>query len=130
MNRNKCLGCGIKLQYNAPTLPGYIPPAKQGEARLCQRCYQLRHYGRLRGRVTGEAALESVQNALRGSEVLLVVVDLFDPEGSLPKKWSTRFTLPVVLVANKADLLPPRTPWAEMEAWFVTLWRTRFPAAE
>ena len=130
MNRNKCLGCGVKLQYEAEDLPGYIPSEKQGEAVLCQRCFQLRHYGRIRGRVTGETALQAVRHALRESELLLVVVDLFDPEGSLPQEWATLFTRPAVLVVNKADLLPPRTPWTEMEAWFGAMWRARFPAAE
>ncbi|HBT16812.1 MAG TPA: hypothetical protein DEB05_07645 [Firmicutes bacterium] len=128
MSKKTCLGCGMTLQYENPSLPGYIPPEKQKKALICQRCYQIRHYGKLKTeKVTDNNALESVRTAIRSSDLILLVVDVFDPEGSLPAHWRNLFTLPVVMVINKADLLPVKTPWDEIEEWFKTLWERKFP---
>nr|WP_231133154.1 GTPase RsgA [Capillibacterium thermochitinicola] len=48
----------------------------------------------------------------------------------MPVAWARLFALPVLIVVNKADLLPERTPWAEMTAWFRALWARRFPGVE
>ena len=76
-------------------------------------------------RLTGE-----IQTALKKSDLILLVTDVFDPEGSMPVAWARLFTLPVLIVVNKADLLPERTPWAEMATWFQDLWTRRFPERE
>ncbi|NLM37408.1 MAG: GTPase RsgA [Firmicutes bacterium] len=131
MSDKKCPGCGVVLQTEAPDQPGfYQSPEKTGTV-YCQRCFRLRHYGQFKRAAGGETVLDrEIQSALRKSDLILLVTDLFDPEGSMPVAWSRLFTLPVLVVVNKADLLPERTPWAEMAAWFQALWARRFPGAE
>ena len=132
MSNKKCPGCGVILQKNAPDQPGfYIPPEKAGTV-FCQRCFRLRHYGQLEKappmtlpRLTGR-----FKPRLEKSDLILLVTDVFDPEGSMPVRWARLFTLPVLIVVNKADLLPVRTPWAEMATWFQDLWTRRFPERE
>ncbi|HEY8391190.1 MAG TPA: GTPase [Capillibacterium sp.] len=130
MINKKCFGCGILLQTTDPERPGYLPPGKEG-AFFCQRCYRLRHYGRFEAPTGDEAGLaEAIERALAKSDLILMVADVFDPEGSLSLQWTRLLKLPVSLVVNKADLLPARTPWAEMVPWFQALWRRRFPGQE
>ena len=130
MINKKCFGCGVVLQTTDPERPGYLPPGKEG-ALFCQRCYRLRHYGRFAAPADDEAAIfQAIEVALAKSDLILLVADVFDPEGSLPVDWTRLFKLPVCLAVNKADLLPARTPWAEMTPWFQALWQRRFPGHE
>ncbi|NLY90371.1 MAG: GTPase RsgA [Firmicutes bacterium] len=127
MINKKCFGCGILLQSTAPDQPGFLPPGKEG-AFFCQRCYRLRHYGRFEAPADDETAIvKAIEGALAKSDLILLVVDVFDPEGSLPLRWTRLLKLPVFMVINKADLLPARTPWVEMPPWFQALWNRRFP---
>ncbi|HHT48674.1 MAG TPA: GTPase RsgA [Firmicutes bacterium] len=127
MSKKKCLGCGVFLQSVAPERPGYLPPGKEG-AEFCQRCYRLRHYGIFKAGPDDRGTIEqAIGLALAQSDLILLVADLFDPEGSLPVTWLNLLKLPVLLVVNKADLLPERTSWNEMTLWFQKLWNRRFP---
>ena len=130
MIKKKCQGCGILLQSTAPDRPGYLPPGKV-TAKLCQRCFRLRHYGQFKTIADDEAALNRMlQTVVEKSDLILLVVDVFDPEGSMPTRLAPLFKLPVFMVVNKADLLPKHTPWAEMVPWFENLWARRFPGIE
>ena len=110
---------------------------------LCTRCYSLRHYGRIKN-VEAEESLPafdferligrriSLQKFRR--EIVLVVVDLADFDGSLPRE-AIRSLLPgefrnsddvtrryppgfrLVVAANKSDLLPRFATTARLEAW-------------
>jgi ribosome biogenesis GTPase A len=98
---------------------------------LCQRCFRLRHYGQFKAVAGDEAGLnQMLQAVLAKSDLILLVVDVFDPEGSMPTRWASLFKLPVFMVVNKADLLPKHTPWAEMVPWFQNRWAARFPGIE
>ena len=110
---------------------------------MCARCFSLRNYGRVKSDVA-EAALPdfdlaravgrklSLQQFRRA--VVLVVVDLADFDGSLPRA-AVRSLLPadardaadvsqrvpsgfrLVIAANKADLLPTKATNLRLEAW-------------
>lgn len=38
---SKCIGCGIRLQYDNPKEPGYTP---KKDSKLCQRCFKITNY--------------------------------------------------------------------------------------
>ncbi len=131
MSKNLCLGCGAVIQYENPNASGYIPRGKKEAAALCQRCFQLRHYGKFKtGKMGKDAILQFINRAVESSELTVLVVDAFDPEGSLPLEWASLLKPPILMVVNKADLIPPKTPWAEVEEWFRSLWEKRFPGVE
>ncbi len=131
MSNNLCLGCGAVIQYEDPNASGYIPRGKKEAARLCQRCFQLRHYGKFKKEKMSEYSIwQFINKAIGSSELTVLVVDAFDPEGSLPLEWASLLKPPVLMVVNKADLIPPKTPWMEVEEWFRGLWEKRFPGIE
>lgn len=49
----KCPGCGAAIQFEDPKKPGYIPREvyerrlEEGREILCQRCFRMKHYGKL-----------------------------------------------------------------------------------
>lgn len=109
---------------------------------LCARCYSLRHYGKVKseeaesslpgfdfGRVVGRRLqLQKFRRA-----IVLVVVDLSDFDGSLPRTAIRSLLSPdqrmlnvadqlpkgfrMVVAANKSDLLPHQATKKRIEAW-------------
>lgn len=46
IQRRKCVGCGAYLTAEVNT-PGYIPAQVAAHAKLCMRCFKMRHYGQI-----------------------------------------------------------------------------------
>ena len=95
---------------------------------LCKRCHQLQNYGaveqKLRPGWTDEPTLSQEQFRklllpLRQKKcVILALVDLFDFSGSvLPELDQIAGDNPVILAANKADLLPSEMGQTRAENW-------------
>src|SRR5690625_1538993 len=112
-----CQGCGTLLQSSHMDRQGYVPAhilARDNAAR-CRRCYRMQHYGAERaGRETqhitvresvGTAAL-TVQQAIATADAVLMVVELWDFEGSFLPDVIRDATGPIFVAVNKVDLLP------------------------
>lgn len=95
---------------------------------ICQRCHGLQNFGKvvkeLRPGWTDEPTLsqEKFRELLRPirdkSAVIIALVDLFDFSGSvLPELDAIAGDNPVILAANKADLLPKQMGQARAENW-------------
>eukprot|EP00814_Leptocylindrus_danicus_P010159 CAMPEP_0116020414 /NCGR_PEP_ID=MMETSP0321-20121206/9780_1 /TAXON_ID=163516 /ORGANISM="Leptocylindrus danicus var. danicus, Strain B650" /LENGTH=741 /DNA_ID=CAMNT_0003491095 /DNA_START=89 /DNA_END=2314 /DNA_ORIENTATION=+ len=95
---------------------------------ICQRCHNLQNFGdidaSLRPGWTEEPLLsqETFRELLRPirekEAVIIALVDLFDFSGSvLPELDSIAGSNPVVLAANKADLLPSKMGQLRAENW-------------
>ncbi len=103
-NSEHCQGCGVRLQIADPKNPGYTPKA---EARLCQRCYRLTHYGDLAAS-SAEIKTEALLAKLAAMNALFLwVIDLFHLNESMIDGLTRH--LPdkdIIIVATKRDLLP------------------------
>jgi ribosome biogenesis GTPase A len=95
---------------------------------ICKRCHGLQNFGKvdevLRPGWTKEPLLaqESFRELLRPLRdkpaVIIALVDLFDFAGSvLPELDSIAGENPVILAANKADLLPSKMGQTRVENW-------------
>jgi len=98
------------------------------EKTMCKRCHGLQNYGtveeHLRPGWTDEPTLSQQQFRdlllpLRNKPcVILAIVDLFDFSGSvLPELDQIAGDNPVILLANKADLLPAQMGTTRAESW-------------
>ena len=138
-----CQGCGSKFQAHEESLPGYVPEhvleggagrsaELKPKAVICQRCHGLRYKNalptdalRVRTDDASPAELrpERFRQLLRGIArkrcVVVAIVDVFDFHGSLVPDLPQMIgdENPLVLVANKADLLPPAVSAAAVERW-------------
>lgn len=95
---------------------------------ICKRCHQLQNFGKveeaLRPGWTDEPLMsqQKFRDLLRPLSdkpaVLIAIVDLFDFSGSvLPELDAIAGENPVILAANKADLLPPKMGQQRAETW-------------
>lgn len=141
-----CLGCGARFQSTDKMSPGYIPPSVLDETQaianedgivqrrkspICQRCHGLRYQNRLPaetlrvGTDAAHAALQpdhflSILKELSKRRCLIILlVDLFDFHGSLMPQMGqiVGTSNPVVMVANKLDLLPQGVQLPPIERW-------------
>lgn len=129
MSKTHCPGCGAPFQSDQPGEPGFLPPeAKERENPICRRCYKLKHYGQLEsyGR-SSKRIRDTVQKTGRELDLAILVVDLFDIEGSLNQDWVRLIDVPVILALNKVDLLPKRTPVSEVIEAATQISRERIP---
>lgn len=121
-----CLGCGNPLQTQYPDRAGYVPAhikARAGTPR-CRRCYRLEHYGTQQaGRETQPLTSVSTnspgdpETAIASADAVLMMVDIWDFEGSFVPRLMETVDKPVYVAVNKSDLLPARTPPQEVLEW-------------
>ena len=96
----------------------------------CVRCFQLTHYGHTRGNIATAISsdfrrllqsrfLPSADNRSPPSAVVLLLVDVLDVHSSLPPYLSSLLggRNPIILVANKRDLLPQSYGPNRVLAW-------------
>ena len=121
----QCIGCGAVIQTEDTKAAGFLPASALAKGLekdnfYCQRCFRLRHYNELQDlNINDDVFLEKLSEISEDEEALVVnVVDIFDVEGSLINGL-TRFVgnQPIVVVANKFDLLPKVTKEARVKHW-------------
>ncbi len=105
----KCIGCGTVIQTEVVGDPGYAPVSSlEKEDIICQRCFRLKNYNELQPVSLTDDDFLKILNGLGTKKGLIVkIVDIFDFNGSwLPGLHRFVGNNPILLVANKADLLP------------------------
>lgn len=110
MTADYCRGCGSVIQNLDPNKPGYIPETVKGKKQVCQRCYQMTHYGKTGNvRLTPEQIKNNIGKAIQLSQLLVIVADFSDLTGTLPAWSGLVSNKPYLIVINKLDLMPERT---------------------
>ncbi|MHA3066374.1 ribosome biogenesis GTPase YqeH [Lacticaseibacillus saniviri] len=119
-----CIGCGAKLQTTDPKAAGFLPAAALAKADpegdiYCQRCFRLRHYNEVADVSLTDDDFLKLLNAIGESDALIVnVVDIFDFNGSvIPGLHRFVGKNPVILVGNKADVLPKSINQKRVTNW-------------
>ena len=104
-----CIGCGTQIQTEDPKAPGFAPAsALEKEEIICKRCFRLKNYNELQPVALTDDDFLRILNGLGTQKGLIVkIVDIFDFNGSwLPGLHRFVGNNPVLLIANKVDLLP------------------------
>lgn len=112
MSEVKCIGCGVTLQSEDKSKPGYIPESGlMREDAICQRCYRLKHYNEVMDVDIASGDFLTMLNSLyETTGVIVKVIDVFDFEGSLIPSFNRIVgDKRVIAVINKLDLLPHST---------------------
>ncbi|MDB5083453.1 MAG: ribosome biosis GTPase YqeH [Bacilli bacterium] len=116
-----CAGCGAPLQMEEPNQPGYIThdAMAKRENPVCRRCYRIIHYNEISPVPFSDVNFQRILASIGNRRALvLAVVDLFDFHGSWIDDLEEYIgNNPVVLVVNKADLLPRQTNFDRLESW-------------
>ncbi|MBM7633789.1 ribosome biogenesis GTPase YqeH [Geomicrobium sediminis] len=114
-----CSGCGIPVQTKDSDKPGYAPKAAlERDVIVCQRCYRLTHYNEVPDVPLTDKDFDKLLDDVSKSDALVVmIVDLFDVEGSWMMKRKDLNHLPLVIVGNKFDLLPHSVNENKIKLW-------------
>ncbi|WP_431027271.1 ribosome biogenesis GTPase YqeH [Lysinibacillus sp. LZ02] len=115
-----CIGCGAVIQTEDKTAVGYAPVSSlEKETVICQRCFRLKNYNEIQPVSLTDDDFLRILNGLGQQEGLIVkIVDIFDFNGSwLPGLHRFVGKNPVLLVANKADLLPKSVKTNKVINW-------------
>lgn len=85
----------------------------------CQRCFELEHYGRVTPAAVEASHFLRAIEPIRDANALVVnVVDIFDFQGSfIPTFRKYSGANPVIVAANKVDLLPDGVQLARVKQW-------------
>ncbi|MBM7544020.1 ribosome biogenesis GTPase YqeH [Weissella beninensis] len=119
-----CVGCGAQIQTNAKNELGYTPMSalKKGletDEVYCQRCFRLRHYNEIQPVSLTDDDFRRLLGQIADTKALIVyVVDIFDFTGSLiPGLHRFVGDNPVLLVGNKADVMPKSLKRTKLTNW-------------
>lgn len=115
-----CTGCGVPIQSADPERSGYVPrTALEREQLICRRCYRIRHYNEVKQTELTADDYRAILERIAAVDALVVqVVDIFDLEGSWIRGISRHIgDNPLLLVANKVDLLPASTRHGPLINW-------------
>ncbi|MBM7701447.1 ribosome biogenesis GTPase YqeH [Bacillus iocasae] len=115
-----CMGCGVVLQTENPNEIGYTPKsALEKEVVICQRCFRVKHYNEIQDVSLTDDDFLKILNGIGQTDGLIVkVVDIFDFNGSwLPGLHRFVGHNNVLLVGNKADLLPKSVKHSKVINW-------------
>ncbi|PLR93789.1 ribosome biogenesis GTPase YqeH [Bacillus sp. T33-2] len=115
-----CTGCGVKIQTEEPHELGYAPPPSlEKEAIVCQRCFRLKHYNEVQDVSLTDDDFLKILNGIGNKDALIVkIVDIFDFNGSwLPGLHRFAGKNKVLLIGNKADLLPKSVKQNKLTDW-------------
>src|SRR5699024_11586040 len=116
----RCIGCGVPIQSDDPEKIGYVPASQlKKEEIICQRCFRLKHYNEVQDVSLTDQDFLNILNGLSKTDSLIVkMVDIFDFNGSwLPGLHRFVGNNPILLIGNKADLLPKSVNRNRLIAW-------------
>ncbi|SFB84448.1 hypothetical protein SAMN04488102_10184 [Alkalibacterium subtropicum] len=123
-NELRCIGCGAVLQSEDVTKSGYLPASvldkkSADDPVYCKRCFRLRHYNEVQDIELSDDDFLNMLHELNEENALIVnVIDIFDFNGSIISGIQ-RFAgnNPIVIVANKSDLLPKSLGEGKLRQW-------------
>ncbi|UOF88895.1 ribosome biogenesis GTPase YqeH [Fodinisporobacter ferrooxydans] len=120
VTKEVCMGCGAALQTEDTHAPGYVPsPVMEQEAPICRRCFRIQHYNEISPVAIEEQTFRDILSSIATKRAVVVhVIDLFDFPGSvLPSLHRFIGNQPLIVVANKVDILPKQTSLDRVRDW-------------
>lgn len=105
----RCAGCGAPLQSEDRNKPGYLQAELwQREDAVCMRCFKIKNYNEeVQVEVDAEEFRRILDSIRHEKALVLHLIDLTDIHGTLLTGIHRMVGMnPILLVANKLDLLP------------------------
>ena len=98
----KCIGCGKVLQYDNPSLDGYIPQNKYDDSSYCQRCFKLIHYNK---KIVSNTGYKNKDIIDKLDTYVFFLTDLFNISREVIDTYKS-INVSKVLLISKSDLIP------------------------
>lgn len=119
----RCPGCGAIFQSIDDTQEGYIPASLLARKdAICQRCFQLQHYGKFKTiPIHNEELLKIYQAATKEKALFVFIVDIFNFYGSMIEDLEKHIgKSKLYVIVNKYDLLPKSVKEERIKKWVET----------
>lgn len=120
---NKCIGCGIALQDNNPTSPGYV---KDLSFKYCERCFRNINYSEMKNidlNISNDEIIEMINTK---SNLTLFVTDFFNLSDEIINLFN-KINTHKCLVINKIDILPKSISFNKIESLLKNNYQVKEP---
>ena len=128
--KNRCEGCGIKIQTVNPKMPGYINSdvyLKNPDNFLCERCHNLKHYNKFTEvKIDEKKFYENVGEISKTDALIVYLVDGFDLEGTLIDNINELFPKnKILMIVNKFDLFLSSTKPGKVRKYMMDIFEDK-----
>lgn len=119
-----CFGCGVKLQSSNEDGLGYVPASRIDDAKYCQRCFKMEHYGIKTSASTPKSTESIIKTVNKNAEYVVFCVDFIDIFDDVMNIFAS-IKAPKVLVVSKSDIIPKNVSFSQIKSYLRTIYRVR-----
>jgi len=102
---SKCIGCGSTLQSSSKSKDGYISKDKKENAKYCERCFKIKHYGEYTV-ITENIEFDKLIRKINSTKALVVfLIDILNLSYE-NIEYIKKFNNDVFIILTKRDIIP------------------------
>lgn len=123
MNK-KCIGCGALLQYTYPSMEGYVKKEVYEKSKYCERCFKIKHYGKLDVIEIKKDFLSMIKNIRNSQCGIIYLIDLLNLS-NINKEYISYLEEDDIILLTKKDILPKSVKDKKIIKYFKENFKTK-----
>ena len=123
MNK-KCIGCGALLQYTYPSMEGYVKKEVYEKSKYCERCFKIKHYGKLDVIEIKKDFLSMIKNIRNAECGIIYLIDLLNLS-NINKEYISYLEEDDIILLTKKDILPKSVKDKKIIKYFKENFKTK-----
>lgn len=123
MNK-KCIGCGALLQYTYPSMEGYVKKEVYEKSKYCERCFKIKHYGKLDVIEIKKDFLSMIKNIRNSQCGIIYLIDLLNLS-NINKEYISHLEEDDIILLTKKDILPKSVKDKKIVKYFKENFKTK-----
>lgn len=123
MNK-KCIGCGALLQYTYPSMEGYVKKEVYEKSKYCERCFKIKHYGKLDVIEIKKDFLSMIKNIRNSQCGIIYLIDLLNLS-NINKEYISYLEKDDIILLTKKDILPKSVKDKKIIKYFKENFKTK-----
>lgn len=123
MNK-KCIGCGALLQYTYPSMEGYVKKEVYEKSKYCERCFKIKHYGKLDVIEIKKDFLSMIKNIRNSQCGIIYLIDLLNLS-NINKEYISHLEEDDIILLTKKDILPKSVKDKKIIKYFKENFKTK-----
>ena len=123
MNK-KCIGCGALLQYTYPSMEGYVKKEVYEKSKYCERCFKIKHYGKLDVIEIKKDFLSMIKNIRNSQCGIIYLIDLLNLS-NINKEYIWYLEEDDIILLTNKDILPKSVKDKKIVKYFKENFKTK-----
>ena len=111
-----CYGCGSKLQYADKEKNGYVRKEKINDAKYCERCFKMIHYGENIKNKEPKTIDEIIKTLNKNAKFVVFMSSFIDISYDIVNIYK-KIKVPKILVISKSDIIPKNISFEEIKKY-------------